>query len=317
MAKQMPDDMGRSGAERLPTRAGPQEPPSEVESAARKEARLRKLSVFNLRPHPLQPAERHSAENVRDLMESIRSMGLQEPPLVRRLPNGVYEILAGHRRSRAVQLLALNGECDEKIAAFVHSSLSDREAIYLVAAEYAHRKDFAPLHTARVIGAAVQERRAELGREPSARELTDILPWEKSSIAAYRKVDDALRDPRLAPLVHRLDKPDISLLYKVLCVAEFPRVVEALQAYSESGAAAARRIIKPAGGGRPKKAVTKQVQGAGYDLTIRYRPSMSAEDVQRALKEVDALRRDLQARSRPGGGSGKNGAPDNPSVAEE
>lgn len=294
----MPDDMARSNAERLPTRAATQERMCGVEVAVRSEARLRKVRVFQLRPHPLQPSERHAAHNVHDLMESIQEIGLQEPPLIRRLPNGTYEILAGHRRSAAWQMLTLSGLIDEKIPAFVHVNLSDREALYIVAAEYAHNEDYSPLHIARIVGATVQERRAEIGREPGARDLAAILPWEKSSIAAYRKVYDALQDARLAPLVQRLDSPDISLLYKALCVSEFSRTVEVLEAYVDSGANAARKILNASKGGRPKQWVSRKAQGNGYDLTVRFRPSMPVEDARAALARLESLRDDLLAKCR-------------------
>lgn len=283
MAKCMPDDIGELKEPRTPTRAAkPEVTANEIK--ARASARLRKVPVFKLAPHPLQPLERHSDENVADLAESIRSLGLQEPPLVRLLPDGTYVILAGHRRTRAWQLLASAGYVDDKIRAFVLSGLADGEDIAIIAAEYAHRLDFSPLHAAQIVGAAVNHRRQVLGREPTVREMADLVPWKKSQLNSYHRVYEALQDPRLAPLVRRLDKPSISLLDKVLGLDDFFRAQAALEAYASDGPAAARAFLPKKG--RPKKAVQLNPQKGGFDLLIRYREGMSPEAAEKALAEL-------------------------------
>ena len=306
MAKRMPNDIGELKEPRTPTRAAKPEV-TEQEIKARASARLRKVPVFRLAPHPLQPTERHADENVAGLAESIRSLGLQEPPLVRAVPGGQHVILAGHRRVRAWQLLASRGEVADRIPAFVLSGLADGEDVAIIAAEYAHQEDFSPLHAARIVGAAVEYRKEVLGRAPTVREMVALVPWKKSQISKYHKISEALDDPRLAPLVHRVDKPSISLLYSILSQTEFSRVETALEAYGNEGAAAARAKMNGndvtaeaetngTRGGRPLKTVTKEPQGGGYDLLVRFRPSMSEEDMKEALKALGELRQELEAR---------------------
>jgi ParB/RepB/Spo0J family partition protein len=294
MAKQMPANLGDVGAQRIATRAIKFDAPSEKEATARKSARLQQISAFKLKPHRLQPPARHADDNVRELMESIHSIGLQEPPLVRRTPTGEYVILAGHRRVHAWKLLAVDGRVEEKIRAFVLSDIDDRDAIYIITAEFAHRRDFDVLHTAQVIGAAYEERCAELGREPSAHELADVIPWGESSIAAYRKVYEALREPQLAPLIQRLERPHISLLYKVLCVKEFPKKVEALEAFAANGKVGAERVLKGAKRGATKKTVTRSKRKDGYDLTVRVRSTHSAQVIQAQLDALEAVMEELR-----------------------
>jgi ParB/RepB/Spo0J family partition protein len=280
-----------AGAERTPTRATISVVASPAEQSARARARLLLVSAFKLRPHTLQPAERHSDLNVADLMESIAALGLQDPPVVRRLPNGSHEILAGHRRIRAWQLLALDGRVLEKMRAFVLDGISDREAVYIIAAEYAHRREFSVLHTARIVGAAWNERRAELGKEPTVRDLADILPWGKSSIDDYLLIHDALQDPASSELVHRMDNAK-GLLVKILRQDDGVRLA-ALHAYAESGPAGARRVLSSTVAAAVVPTVERKDCDDGYDLLVRVRRDMSAEQIEAARVAMAALAQDL------------------------
>jgi hypothetical protein len=55
-----------------------------------------------------------------------------------------------------------------------------------------------------------------------------------------------------------------------------------------------RRVISPRKG-RPLRVVTCHPQGQGYDLTVRYRPTMSHEDGSKALEALLATVRDIEA----------------------
>jgi len=295
MAKAMPVDMGTSAVERLATKAGSREDAHQRSEAAKRQATVRKVPVGRLRAHELQPPERTAADGVQDLVDSIRAVGLLEPPLVRRLPDGQNGILVGHRRVQAWQILARHGEVEDAMPVLVLSGISDADAIYIVAAEESHGKDWDTLHRARVIGAAAEARRKELGREPSSRDLAGILAYEKSSICAYRKVNSALQDPRLAPLVQRLANPAIDLLYNVLGAPGIAQISNLLDLWDDQGPHAVERALKERKvgkkGGRPLAPVTRRRRGDGYDMTVRYRPSMSAED---AATAVEFLRRTLK-----------------------
>lgn len=292
MAKRVPEDLGELKAPRTATRAAqPQVTSNEI--SARAAARLRKVPVYKLIPHDLQPTERHADENVSDLADSIASLGLQEPPLVRSTGRGRYVILAGHRRARAWQLLASRDQVGDKIQAFVLTGLADGDDIAIIAAEYTHRRDFSPLHAARVVGAAVEYRRQELGREPTVREMVDLVPWSRSQINKYRRVCQALEDPRLAPLVHRVDSPTISMLDKILGMEDSLRLEAALEAYGTKGPAAARKFFRKKG--PPKESFQLNDQKGGYDLLIRYREAMTPDAARTALVELRKAEEKLRA----------------------
>lgn len=72
------------------------------------EEHLHKVSVNQLQRGQYQPRLEFKQEKLQELADSIKSQGLLQPIVVRKLNNGFYEILAGERRWRAAQLAGLN-----------------------------------------------------------------------------------------------------------------------------------------------------------------------------------------------------------------
>src|SRR5690606_16644799 len=108
----------------------------------------------------------------------------------------------------------------------------------------------------------------------------------------------ALKDPRLESLVRLADKAGKSLLYKALTQPDFDEKQAALQAFGEGGASALRKALVSRKRGRKDAVVGRRRAGHGFDLTVRYRPSMSAADAAVALKEVEStavLLREIQS----------------------
>jgi ParB family transcriptional regulator, chromosome partitioning protein len=67
-----------------------------------------KLKLSQLRPGKYQPRTRMDEGSLYELAESIKAQGIMQPILVRPLSGGVYEIIAGERRSRAAKLAGLD-----------------------------------------------------------------------------------------------------------------------------------------------------------------------------------------------------------------
>jgi ParB family chromosome partitioning protein len=69
---------------------------------------LTHLPLSHIRVNPYQPRREFKLEDLEELAQSIRSVGLLHPPLVRPLPNSpFYELISGERRFRAAQLASL------------------------------------------------------------------------------------------------------------------------------------------------------------------------------------------------------------------
>lgn len=95
---------------------------------------------------PKDPSRgRIDPEKIRELAESIREVGLQQPVLLRPL-DGRYEVVAGDRRYLAHKLLGTDG-----ISSIV-KEMTDEEVIVLRATENLQREDLTPMEEAREYG---------------------------------------------------------------------------------------------------------------------------------------------------------------------
>src|ERR671927_657029 len=73
-------------------------------SDGEREAELRELPVELISPNPSQPRRHFDEASLVALADSLRERGVLQPVLVRPLPGGSYELIAGERRWRAAQL---------------------------------------------------------------------------------------------------------------------------------------------------------------------------------------------------------------------
>src|SRR5450755_3246691 len=68
---------------------------------------LRQLPTELIAPNPHQPRTNFDEEALVALAESIKARGILQPVLVRPLPGGTYELIAGERRWRSARLAEL------------------------------------------------------------------------------------------------------------------------------------------------------------------------------------------------------------------
>lgn len=113
---------------------------------------LKHVSLSQIRVNPYQPRREFKSEDLEELAQSIRSVGLLHPPLVRPLPNSeLYELISGERRFRAAQLACLT-----TIPVYVrvtNYSLSAQAALI----ENIQRVDLNPLEIARALKRLMEE----------------------------------------------------------------------------------------------------------------------------------------------------------------
>ena len=95
-----------------------------------------------LQPSRYQPRRHFAEEQLEQLADSIRARGVMQPLLVRSLPDGLYEIVAGERRWRAAQQAGLH-----ELPVIV-CQLSDREALEVALIENVQRQDLGPIEEA-------------------------------------------------------------------------------------------------------------------------------------------------------------------------
>ena len=106
-----------------------------------KTSRLESIAVADIRPNPAQPRTEFDAEALQELADNIDKNGLLQPITVRQSAQG-YEIVAGERRFRAMQLLGKTSvEC-----IVVH--ITDQQNALLALSENLARKDLSDYETA-------------------------------------------------------------------------------------------------------------------------------------------------------------------------
>jgi ParB family chromosome partitioning protein len=112
---------------------------------------LRPVPVDMIDPSPHQPRGVFDEEALIGLAGSIRARGVLQPVLVRPLPSGRYELIAGERRWRAAQLAELDA-----IPAVVRRH-DDAASLELALIENMAREDLNPVEEARACVALVEE----------------------------------------------------------------------------------------------------------------------------------------------------------------
>ena len=71
-------------------------------------ARIHKIPLDEIDEFPEHPYKVKDDEDMMNLVESIRENGVLTPATVRKKEDGRYEMLSGHRRWRACQLLGMD-----------------------------------------------------------------------------------------------------------------------------------------------------------------------------------------------------------------
>ena len=73
----------------------------------RKLPRIREIPIKAIKDFPDHPYKVKDDEDMVNLMESIKENGVLTPVTVRKIPGGSYEMISGHRRKRACELLGM------------------------------------------------------------------------------------------------------------------------------------------------------------------------------------------------------------------
>ncbi|MDP3383922.1 MAG: ParB/RepB/Spo0J family partition protein [Phenylobacterium sp.] len=104
---------------------------------------MRDLPIDLIDPNAAQPRSVFHDEDMEELTNSIRERGVLQPILVRPLPNGRFEIVAGERRWRASQRVGLH-----TVPAVVRE-LDDLQVMEIAIVENVQRADLSAIEEAR------------------------------------------------------------------------------------------------------------------------------------------------------------------------
>ena len=109
------------------------------------------LKISEIEPNRSQPRKDCDENSLSDLAQSISQHGLLQPLLVRPLPIGGYQIVAGERRYRACRMAGLT-----EVPVTIRE-LSDTETMELALIENLQREDLSPIEEALGYKALIDE----------------------------------------------------------------------------------------------------------------------------------------------------------------
>jgi ParB family chromosome partitioning protein len=146
---------------------------------------LRELPIELIKPNPNQPRTKIDPDALAGLASSIEANGVVQPLLVRPLPDGSYELIAGERRWRAAQAAGL-----AKVPAVVRDQeLAERLQVALI--ENMVREDLNPVDEARACAALVDD--LGLTKEDLARRVGRSRPAVSNLIRLLDLPDETLK----------------------------------------------------------------------------------------------------------------------------
>jgi ParB family chromosome partitioning protein len=142
-----------------------------VSPAAHGRGEVEEVPLPLISANPYQPRRAFDEAELEELASSVKSKGVIQPILLRRLGDGGYELIAGERRWRAAKLAGL-----KRIPAIVRQA-TDAEVMEVALIENLQRKDLNPMEAAR----AFQRLMKEFGLTQEA--ISRQLGKDRSSIA--------------------------------------------------------------------------------------------------------------------------------------
>ena len=155
-------------------------------AAAPAKDEVQEVEVASITPNRYQPREEFDEAALSELTESVQRYGVLQPVLLRKLPQGGYELIAGERRLRAAKGAGL-----DKIPALVRE-YNDSEISEIALIENLQREDLSVMEEAR----AYQRLLTEFGL--TQEELAGRLGRSRSHLA------NIMRLLKLAPQVQEL-----------------------------------------------------------------------------------------------------------------
>ena len=166
------------------------------------------LKVKDLEPFPDHPFQVREDDAMRETAESVRTYGILTPILVRPLENGHYQIVSGHRRTKACELAGVEEipaiirdlDYDSAVIAMVDSNLQ-REEILPSEKAAAYRMKLEALR--RKAGRPSRENSVQVGQNFDGKTTRDIISENSpdSSVQIHRYIRLTELKPELQQMV--------------------------------------------------------------------------------------------------------------------
>ena len=183
----------------------------DADARTRERFRVVEIPVAEIADHPANVAYSMDEDGIRDLAASIRKDGITDLPLVRRLADGGYQMISGHRRKAAYRMLSEDDPTFEKLPCRVVDGMADDDALVLLHTANYFTRELNVLERAeasRALGTEVAEMRKS---DPSLKGVrTEDIKAAIISAHTGKKVSGKTvqRQERTARLVEKRLVPD-------------------------------------------------------------------------------------------------------------
>lgn len=151
------------------------------------------LNISEIEPNRSQPRKDFDEKALSELAESISQHGLLQPLLVRPLPLGGYQIVAGERRYRACRMAGVT-----EVPVIIRE-LTDTETMEIALIENLQREDLSPLEEALGYKALMEEH--DFSQEDVARSVGKSRPAVANALRLLNLPDSVanfLKDGRIS-----------------------------------------------------------------------------------------------------------------------
>ncbi len=205
-----------------------------------------KLKIMDIEPNRDQPRKIFDEDALAELADSIAKHGVIQPLLVRPMPDGSYQLVAGERRWRASRRAGLTQDPD------VIKELSDDEAMALALIENLQREDLNAIEEAQGIKALMDT--LSLTQDEAAERVGKSRPAVANALRLLKLPDSVIAlvsDGKLSPgharaLLGFKDEQDIIetadlIIEKGLTVRDVEKLVKKRNKEPKAEKPAARR----------------------------------------------------------------------------
>ena len=199
------------------------------------------IPIDQISPNPHQPRRQFNEITLAELAASLKSNGLIQPIIVRRVEDGRYQLVAGERRLRAAKLAGLVA-----IPAIVREVDSFTQA-QLALVENIHREDLNPMERASAYRALIDQ----LGLTQA--ELAARLGEDRSSVTNFLRLLDLAEPVKAMVLDGRLSLGHAKVLAGVADVLEQERLAKLVLSQELSVRNLERAMLAPAADGKITK----------------------------------------------------------------
>lgn len=211
-------------------------------------ARLVYLDPHSIVPNPRQPRTNFDADDLAELVHSVREFGVLQPVVVRATEDGTYELIMGERRTRAAREAGLTS-----IPAVVRDT-SDENLLRDALLENLHRSELNPLEEASAyeqllddFGITQEELAQRIGR--SRPQISNTIRLLKLPIPVQQRVAAGVLSAGHARAILSLDGEDAMRRLADKIVNE-DLSVRAAEAVAKNADAASLRRTAPTAGAR-------------------------------------------------------------------